>query len=76
MSEAPPVYIREIRVKVTSILAVRVPYQGMTSNRDIVEDFPCDIIARSFLGHGQVMLKNPSRYTKRLLAMSKNHPKH
>ncbi|OSS51924.1 hypothetical protein B5807_03112 [Epicoccum nigrum] len=55
MSEVPPVYIREIRVKVTSILAVRVPYQGMTSNRDIVEDFPCDIIARSFPGHGQVM---------------------
>jgi hypothetical protein len=55
MSEAPPVYIREIRIKVTSVLAVRIPYQGMTGDRDIVGDFPRDIVAKFFLGRGQVL---------------------
>lgn len=55
MSEAPPVYIREIRVKITSVLAVRIPYQGMTGDRDIVGDFPRDVIAKFYLGRGQVL---------------------
>lgn len=55
MTDAPAVYIREIRVKLTLVFAVRIPYQGITGDRDIVEDFLRDIVVRSFFGHGQVM---------------------
>jgi hypothetical protein len=38
MREAPEVYVRRVRVKLTSLLSVRVPYGGPIGERDILDD--------------------------------------
>lgn len=38
LQEAPEVYIRRVRVKLTSLLAVRVPYGGPFGEREVIDD--------------------------------------
>lgn len=53
--EAPVVYIDQIGVKLTSMLTVRVPYQGMTGNRDIIRTFEDVVINKVYVGGDEVM---------------------
>ncbi|KAF3010046.1 hypothetical protein E8E13_011516 [Curvularia kusanoi] len=54
-SEEPTVYIRQVRVKLTSILEARIPYIGLTGERDIVKDYPRDVISKVWLGQGRAL---------------------
>lgn len=49
--EAPKVYVRRVRVKLTSLLAVRVPYGGPVGEREVIddiEDFEREIHSQTF----------------------------
>lgn len=51
----PTVYIRQIRVKLTPTLTVRVPYQGFSGNRDIINSTETDIIDLVYFAKNKVM---------------------
>ncbi|KAF3046919.1 hypothetical protein E8E12_007495 [Didymella heteroderae] len=53
--EPPRVYVRRIRVKLTSLLAVRVPYVGPTGEREVVEDIEKEILDQIFTTTNTVM---------------------
>ncbi|KAF1349403.1 hypothetical protein EJ07DRAFT_159903 [Lizonia empirigonia] len=51
----PTVYIRQIRVKLTSTLTVRVPYHGFSGDRDIISSTETDIINLVYFEKNKVM---------------------
>ncbi|KAJ4985038.1 hypothetical protein SVAN01_09481 [Stagonosporopsis vannaccii] len=53
--EAPVVYVNQIGVKLTSMLMVRVPYQGMTGDRDTIRTYETVIINKVFVAGDEVM---------------------
>lgn len=51
----PTVFVRQVRVKLTSILSYRIPYQGATGKRDIIDSSEGDIISRVFIAWSKAM---------------------
>lgn len=55
LPEAPDVYVRQIGVKLTSILTVRIPYDGITGLRSNFQDIEKQIINKVFDAGDTVM---------------------
>jgi hypothetical protein len=58
LREAPKVYVRRVRVKLTSLLAVRVPYGGPIGEREVmddIEDIEREIFHQSFSTTNTIM---------------------
>jgi hypothetical protein len=53
--EIPTVYVRQIGVKLTSILTTRIPYQGFSGDRDIVDSNEVVIVNKVFVGRNNVL---------------------
>ncbi|KAH6625184.1 hypothetical protein C7974DRAFT_413716 [Boeremia exigua] len=53
--ETPIVYARQVRVKLTSILTVRIPYQGITGTRDTIREHEKVITDKVFVVGEQVL---------------------
>ncbi|KAF9692935.1 hypothetical protein EKO04_009027 [Ascochyta lentis] len=51
----PIVYVRQIRVKLTLILTVRVPYQGFSGDRDMMDSSAMDILNEVFTAQNTTM---------------------
>lgn len=53
--DVPVVYIDQVGVKLTSVLMVRVPYQGMTGDRDTTRTYETVVINKVYAAGGKVL---------------------